>query len=494
MRPSVLTIAGSDPSGGAGIQADLRVFTALDVIGLSAITALTIQNSQGIQAVHLVSADALGSQIESTLSDVQINAVKIGVLGGAAQVRVVVEMLRRFRPPHVVLDPVLASSGNVPLLDEEGCQALRDELLPLCDVVTPNLLEARTLAGIPICEDRLDAVAAQRLLSLGARAVILTGGHARTNPLDGYITDLLFVAGKAPVSFSGVWLSTPHTHGSGCLHASAIAAGLAKGMPLSKACMRARILVTDALRVPVVIGQGRGYPDVNSATRRDLTEDSRTHQERLSLLHGLYVLTDLNLHLGRSPESIVESALKGGARIVQLRDKNLPTPELLILAKRLNDLARAANALFIVNDRVDIALASGADGVHLGPEDMHPADARRLLGPEKLIGISVSSAEEAMPLASFASYLGVGAIYGSKTKADAGDAVGIERIHAIKRAFPSLHLAAIGGIHAGNIREVIRAGADAAAVVSAVVCAPDMLAATEELTYAVANEKPLGAN
>ena len=486
MRPSVLTIAGSDPSGGAGIQADLRVFTTLDVNGLSAITALTIQNSQGIQVVHLTPADVLGSQIECTLSDVRIDAVKIGMLGGAAQVRVVAEMLRRFRPPHVVLDPVLASSGGVPLLDDEGRQVLRDELLPLCDVVTPNLPEVRVLAGASVEEERFDMAAAQRLLALGAKAVVLTGGHARSSPLDGNSTDILFVSGEEPIFFSGPWVSTPHAHGTGCIYASAVAAGLALGMPLAKACERAKAFVTNALQTPIVIGKGNGYPGVSGASRLPhLYEDNRTHRERLALLHGLYVLTDSNLRSDRSPEAIMQSALNGGARIVQLRDKKLPTPELIALAKRMNKLARAADALFIVNDRVDVALASGADGVHLGPKDMQPEDARRLLGPEKLIGISVSNVEEARPLASFASYLGVGAIYGSKTKADAGDAVGIERIREIKRAFPSHPLVAIGGIGVANIRDTIEAGSDAAAVVSAVVCAPDMRSATEEIIQAL---------
>lgn len=481
MKPSVLTIAGSDPSGGAGIQADLRLFTALDLVGLSAITALTVQNSQGVQAVHPVSAEILGSQIESLLSDIAVAAVKIGMLGGAAQVAVVAELLRRFRPPHVVLDPVLLSTSGAPLLDAEGWQALRTELLPLCDVVTPNLREARALAGFSMDEEGQDAVAARRLLAMGAKAVALTGGHARSGPLESRCTDLLFISDAAPIPFAGSWIATPHTHGTGCLHSSAVAAGLAQGLSLPDACAQARALVTEGLRTPVAIGQGRGYPQVYRTSRDPLPQESRTHQERLALLRGLYVLTDPDLRPDRSAEAIVQAALTGGARIVQLRDKYLPTPQLIALAKRLNALARAAGALFLVNDRVDVALASDADGVHLGPDDMLPADARRLLGPERLIGISVSSAEEAIPLASCASYLGVGAIYGSQTKADAGAAVGTARIREIKRAFPNHPLVAIGGIHEGNIREAIEAGADAAAVVSAVVCAPDMRAATQSL-------------
>ena len=142
LMPVALTIAGSDPSGGAGIQADLRTFAALGVVGLSVITALTVQNSRGVQSVHPVAPDMLAAQLNAILEDTRPDAVKIGMLGGAAQVRVVADALRRFRPPNVVLDPVLASTGGVPLLDEEGRRLLLTELLPLCDLVTPNLDEA----------------------------------------------------------------------------------------------------------------------------------------------------------------------------------------------------------------------------------------------------------------------------------------------------------------------------------------------------------------
>ena len=148
-------------------------------------------------------------------------------------------------------------------------------------------------------------------------------------------------------------------------------------------------------------------------------------------------------------------------------------------------------ALFIVNDRVDVALASDADGVHLGPDDMRPEDARRLLGPDKLVGVSTGTLEEARAAAPYASYFGVGAIFGSKTKLDAGAPIGVERIREIKAAFPHIPIVAIGGINAGNIAEVARAGADAAAVVSAVVAAPDMAEATRELVRLFAEEKAL---
>jgi thiamine-phosphate pyrophosphorylase len=199
-------------------------------------------------------------------------------------------------------------------------------------------------------------------------------------------------------------------------------------------------------------------------------------------LPKLYPITDRRLS-GLSHAEQVARLCEGGARVVQLREKSLPTPQLIDLARTLNELAHEHGALFIVNDRVDVALAAGADGVHLGPDDMHPRDARALLG-ERIVGVSVSTVEEAAPLAPFASYFGVGAIYGSATKLDAGDAVGPSRITEIRDAFPHIPIVAIGGITRENLGAVARAGADAAAVVSAVVCESDMSAATRALVGA----------
>ena len=430
MRPAALTIAGFDPSGGAGVQADLRVFHALGLAGWSVATAITIQNTQGVHGVHLIDADTLHKQLEAVFSDARsLGAVKIGMLGGAAQVRAVADALRTWKPRNVVLDPVLASTGGVPLLDDPSSL---DELLPLCDLVTPNAHE-----------------------HVDARTVLRKGGH-----LPGAPDDKLFIDGKLVRTYPGTRIETPHTHGTGCALSAAIAGHLALGAPLEAAIASAKSIVEAGLRNPVVLGEGRGYPDVRA-------------------IHGIYVLTDPR----RDPTETARAALEGGARIVQLREKSLPTPRLIDLARSLRDLAHEHAALFIVNDRVDVALAAGADGVHLGPDDMHPRDARALLG-QRIVGASVSTVEEAAAAAPFATYFGVGAIYGSATKLDAGDAVGPARIAEIRAAFPHIPIVAIGGITRANIGAVGRAGADAAAVVSAVVCEDDMRAATAALVSA----------
>jgi hydroxymethylpyrimidine kinase/phosphomethylpyrimidine kinase/thiamine-phosphate diphosphorylase len=476
---TALTIAGSDPSGGAGIQADLRVFAACDVVGLAAITALTVQNSQGVHSVHPVAPEILAAQIEAVLSERDVDAVKIGMLGGEAQVRVVAQMLRRFKPPNIVLDPVLASTGGVPLLEEAGRQALLTELMPLCDLITPNVPELGLLTEMPVqfAEERYTA--ARKLLSRGARNVLITGGHLRRNPMD----VLLMESGELH-RFRTLWIATKHTHGTGCFLSSAIAAYLTRHKTLPYVVQQSKHLLSEALDRPVAAGRGRGFPDA-LAGRKAILEPIEHYiglphffRRRLS---GLYVLTDSDLRPDRAPLRIVEEALLGGAKIIQLREKRLPTPQWIDLAQQMVRMTREAGATFIVNDRVDVALAADADGVHLGPEDMDPGEARRLLGPRKILGVSVSTVEEAREKARYASYLAVGAIFGSKTKPDAGDPVGVERIREIKQAFPEYPVVAIGGISAENIAAVAAAGADAAAVISAVVAAPDMHAATADL-------------
>ncbi|HET6384025.1 MAG TPA: bifunctional hydroxymethylpyrimidine kinase/phosphomethylpyrimidine kinase [Armatimonadota bacterium] len=468
---SVLTIAASDPSGGAGVQADLRVFDSQGAAGLSAITAITVQNTWGVRSVAPTPASLLQEQLDAILSDSSPAAVKIGLLPDATAAHVVAGALDRYRPPNVILDPVLASSGGLEFLSRDGEQALREVLLPLCDLATPNLIEAARLTAHPVDTESDRMEVARRLCAMGARAALIKGGH-----LEGAPVDLLLDSTGAFHLFRGVRIDTPHTHGTGCFLSSAIAARLALGDSLKAAIRCAKSLLEEGLRSPVIIGQGRGSPYPGA-----FDPAGRTHSERLALLRGVYLLTDPNFRGDLSSEEIARQAIAGGARVIQLRDKRLSTPDLIREARILASIARETGALFIVNDRVDVALASGADGVHVGPDDMTPADARRLLGSDRLLGVSVGTVAEALEAARHASYLAVGAIFGSKTKLDAGEPVGPQRIAEIRAAVPDLPLVAIGGISRDNLAVVIAAGASSAAVISAVLGKPDITAATREL-------------
>ncbi|MGO8672405.1 MAG: bifunctional hydroxymethylpyrimidine kinase/phosphomethylpyrimidine kinase [Capsulimonadaceae bacterium] len=478
-RPRAWTIAGSDPSGGAGIQADLRTFAAMSVTGCSVITALTAQNSHGVQVVCPVQADVVAAQLHALLDDGLPDAIKLGMLGSSAQVEAVADVLSNLGDsgPPIVLDPVLAATSGAPLLDDAGRDALIHRLVPLAALVTPNRDEAARLTGIEVDNDEDARAAAERLIAAGARAVLVKGGHRSGDPID------ILVTGSSVTCYPGSRIETPHTHGTGCFLSSAIAAGLARGMELPAAVGAAKSALALALRTPVVTGGGRGYPALSAmpaAPDKQLVPPTPSAAPA-ARIRGLYVITDPVLRPDRSAEELTSAALQGGACIIQLRDKHRSTPDLIVLARRLRSLAHAAGALLIVNDRVDVALASDADGVHLGPADMAPVDARRILGPEAVIGVSVSTVAEAALLAPFATYLGVGAIFGTSTKADAGAPVGVERIREIKAAFSDKPVVAIGGIDTTNIGSVAAAGAASAAVISAVLCAPDMSQAARQL-------------
>ncbi len=478
-RPVVLTIAGYDPSGGAGVTADLRVIEASGCVGVSAITALTVQNTQGVQSVHPVDAAVLKAQLEAIFADIKIDAVKIGMLGGLPQLQAVLAILRRFDPPNIVLDPVLASTCGVPLVEADSMRALVTELIPLVDVVTPNLSEAVKLTGLPVFDPPTMEAAGRRLVDMGARAALVKGGHLR-----GDAVDVLVTADGATRQIPMQRIETPHTHGTGCFLSARIATGLALGMKLGAAVYVAKLHLAEGLHAPEIYGKGRGFPRALHGRNGHV---SPTTQQRLAKIQGIYVLTDPDIRPGRTASQIVSAALNGGASAVQYRAKNVGVQEAVELARELVDLAHAKDAILIVNDRVDIAKACYADGVHLGPDDIDPCDANYQLDDGELIGVSVATVEEAAAAAPFASYFGVGAVYGSKTKLDAGAPIGVGRLREIKAAFPHIPIVAIGGINRDNIAAVRDTGVEAAAVVSAVIAADDMRAATAELV-AIWNE------
>jgi hydroxymethylpyrimidine/phosphomethylpyrimidine kinase len=256
--PTALTIAGSDSSGGAGIQGDLKTFAALQVYGLSAITAITAQSTMGVDAVAPLSADLVTAQIEAVAGDVAIDATKIGMLATAAIVEAVAAAIEQLELKLVVLDPVLVSSSGVRLLDDDGVQALREGLLPLARVVTPNVPEAEALSGkrIASVDDRREA--ARRIHAMGASAVIITGGHGAD--AKGHIFDLIF-DGHTFEQSSVARVEGRGTHGTGCTYASAVAAGLAHGRGLYDAAAAAQRYVAGAIAHAPGLGHGRGPLD-----------------------------------------------------------------------------------------------------------------------------------------------------------------------------------------------------------------------------------------
>ena len=266
---TALTIAGSDPSGGAGIQADLKTFAAFGLYGASAITAITVQSTKGVEAVAPLSADLVTAQIEAIAGDLAIHATKVGMLGTAAIVEAVAAAITELDLPLVVVDPVLVSSSGERLLDADGVQTLCLELFPRARVVTPNVPEAEALSGRRIASGDDAREAARRIHGMGTAAVVITGGHARWEDLGSrtmsegsgpQVMDLLF-DGRGFHEFRVARVDSRQTHGTGCTFASAVAAGLALGRELPDAVSRAQQYVAGAIAHAPGIGHGRGPLD-----------------------------------------------------------------------------------------------------------------------------------------------------------------------------------------------------------------------------------------
>ncbi len=250
--PRALTIAGSDSGGGAGIQADLKTFAALGVFGMSALTALTAQNTVGVRAVLEVAPEFVSAQIRAVVEDIGVDAVKTGMLASSAIIRQVARDVRELGLTTLVVDPVMVAKSGDPLLRPDAVSALVEELLPLALVVTPNLHEAEVLAGFPVKDPADMERAARKIKGFGPRYVLLKGGHLEGDPMD------LLDDGEQVVRFPTKRYLTPHTHGTGCTFASAIAAGLAKGLTVPAAVSQAKEYITGAIREALPLGHGHG--------------------------------------------------------------------------------------------------------------------------------------------------------------------------------------------------------------------------------------------
>jgi hydroxymethylpyrimidine/phosphomethylpyrimidine kinase len=281
--PILLTIAGFDPSCGAGVGADLKTFAAHNCYGVAAVTALTVQSTQGVRDVHPTPSATLRAQLEALADDCTIAAVKIGMLANRANASVVAEFLDKHNFAHVVLDPVSRpTAGNAELLDAAGLKFVRDEMLKRASVITPNIPEAEFWTGIEIKDVAAMKAAGQKLLQMGARSVIVTGGHLEKP------TDVL-CEGTEVETFGGDHVKSPNTHGSGCTFSSAIAAQLASGQQLREAVILAKAYVTKAIERSYPVGKGAG----------PLNQLYRFHQEPPA--RGIHEVPQHGMHPAAEP-------------------------------------------------------------------------------------------------------------------------------------------------------------------------------------------------
>ena len=251
-----LTIAGSDNSGGAGIQADLKTFQMQNVFGMTAITAVTAQNSLGVYDIHPVPLATIESQLKAIAEDYQVSALKIGMLGNTEIIECVANALARYDFGKMVLDPVMYAKGGAALLQPDAVDALRTLIVPKAEVITPNLPEAEALTGVEIVDDHTACLAAERLREMGVQNVLIKGGHSQ-NSQSQVCRDWLFTPIEQ-LHFDSPRFDTRHTHGTGCTFSACIAAELAKGAKVVDAVKTAKAFITAAISHPLNIGHGHG--------------------------------------------------------------------------------------------------------------------------------------------------------------------------------------------------------------------------------------------
>ncbi len=252
MIKRALTIGGSDSGGGAGIQADIKTFSAFRVYGMSVLTAVTAQNSLNVNGITSIPPQFVSLQFESVLTDIGIDGVKTGMLSNAEIVQTVTQKLTENQLPFVVIDPVMRSKSGDMLLENRGIDLLRERLIPLATVVTPNIPEAEILSGVPIETDEDILAAARKIHTMGCQAVLIKGGHR-----SGEATDILF-DGTAFSKFTAPRINTQNTHGTGCTYSAAILANLVKGKHLRDAIHSSKLYVTEAIKQAFALGKGHG--------------------------------------------------------------------------------------------------------------------------------------------------------------------------------------------------------------------------------------------
>ncbi|XP_042507093.1 thiamine biosynthetic bifunctional enzyme TH1, chloroplastic isoform X2 [Macadamia integrifolia] len=458
--PHVLTVAGSDSGAGAGIQADLKACGALGVYCSTVITAVTAQNTVGVQGVHSVPESFVEKQLRSVLSDMEVDVVKTGMLPSSGVVKVLSRKLKEFPVQVLVVDPVMVSTSGDLLAGPSVLDAIREELLPMADIVTPNLKEASALLGGVHLETVADMhAAAKSIQRLGPRTVLVKGGDL---PDSSDAVDIFF-DGENFHELSASRVKTRNTHGTGCTLASCIAAEVAKGFSILHAVKIAKRFVETALDYSKDLPIGNGPQD-----------------------------SGMNNKWGRSISDAVKAAIEGGATIIQLREKKAETRDFIDAAKTCKEISHSYGVPLLINDRVDVALAIDADGVHVGQSDMPAHVARRLLGPEKIIGVSCKTPEQAQQAWSDgADYIGCGGVFPTSTKPD-NLTIGLDGLKTLCLS-SKLPVVAIGGIGLRNalaVMEIDASNLKGVAVVSALFDRECIASDTRKLHSLLMSAKP----
>ncbi|MEO6291324.1 MAG: bifunctional hydroxymethylpyrimidine kinase/phosphomethylpyrimidine kinase [Burkholderiaceae bacterium] len=475
--PVVWSVAGSDSGAGAGLQADLRAFEAMDVHGCTVVAAITAQNSMGVQLIVPVDAAVFEAQLAALADDMPPAVIKVGMIGSVENLRVLVRWIDRLRlktalnQPSlaIVVDPVLGATTGASFAQADLIQAYRDELLPRADVITPNRAEAGLLLNqAPLMDAFAIEQAAQSLQAFGCKTVIITGGDAQGLNSEDY----------ALSPHAQGWLRLPrvtaaHHHGTGCVFASSVAAAMARGFVSMEALVLAKMATTHALRHAYPAGQGAGpvrpRPDfaqhIENLPTFSLSRDAAQTQ---SLRFA--PLSDANLGLYAVVDSAdwVQRVLAAGVATVQLRIKASKLVDIRREVQLAIRYAKAANAQLFINDHWQLAIEEGAYGVHLGQEDLDVADLDAIAQAGLRLGISTHSYWEVCRAWQLRpSYVACGPIYATQSKDMPWLPQGNHNL-AYWCALLPLPVVAIGGIKLAQATACSQDGAAGVAVISAI--------------------------
>ncbi|MEM5553136.1 thiamine phosphate synthase [Pseudoalteromonas neustonica] len=507
MKQVVWTIAGSDSGGGAGIQADIKAMQSFGVHGCTAITALTAQNSLGVEALNPISTEVIESQLLALEHDMKAAVIKIGMLANVQQIQLVSEHIKHYQstwpvPPLVVYDPVaIASSGDL-LTEEDTVSAIKECLLPLVDVITPNTHETQLLTGVYLIGPSAVREAAAKLQSWGAKAVVIKGGH--WDYPSGYCID--YCIDGSTDGGSEYWLGnekiqTPHSHGTGCSMASVIAACLAKQYPLKDAFILAKAYINQGLKAAVRYGEGIGpvaqtcfpenlddYPQVIEAGSWLADELDFDAPNEFTMAAGFPACESKQLGLYAVVDTVdwLEKCLAQGIKTVQLRMKQGTERELDDAVSAAVMLGKKYDGHVYINDHWQLAIKHGAYGVHLGQEDLLEANLVAIKEAGLRLGLSTHGFYEMLRAHNYRpSYMAFGAIYPTTTKDMTGQIQGLEKLKHFVPLMSDYPTVAIGGIDLARASEVAATGVGSVAVVRAITEASDYQQAIAELQMAI---------
>ncbi len=495
MNSIVWTIASSDSSAGAGIQADLHTFKALGVDGCSVISAVTAQNSQKVLLIEAVSPKMFSAQLDALADDLPAKVIKIGLVSTIEHIQILVKKLQAYKlwpvPPYIVYDPVAISSTGNELLEEGALAVIKSQLLPNIDLLTPNACEVFKLSGHMLINGESLKGAAQKLIEMGCSAVLIKGGHLPF--LDAYSIDYYYDA-KQEIALSSPRRASINGHGTGCTLSSALAALIAEDYFIEDALVVAKAYLNQGLQAAKKLGKGEGaiahvgWPTNNEHFPEIVLPESTIGYEldlagRLEKGNGFARCNSQKLGLYPVVDSIswLEKVLKAGVTIAQLRIKDKRAEHLEEDIIHAIALGLQYHAQVFINDYWQLAIKHGAYGVHLGQEDIETADFTQIAEAGLRLGISTHGFYEILRAKALQpSYIALGHIFATQTKKMPSLPQGIERLQKYVSLCAGFATVAIGGINLARAKLVQQTGVGSIAVVSAITHAEDHKVAIEQ--------------